>query len=106
MQSIGHLCFSISQYIPSWLKPLPTKEYESLLFEIKKGKIDDVIRNIIGRLGAEDNKKLKRKIRNFVRSFIVPDKKVITVTITTFSFIKVIIVTMTTVVEFALKADN
>lgn len=106
MQSSGLLCFSFSQDIPNWLQPFPTKEYESLLLEIKKGKIDDVMRSIIGRLGAGDNKKLKRQIRNFVRSFIVPDKKVITITITTFSFIKIIIVTMITGDEFALKVEN
>lgn len=83
IQSIAHLCFSISQEKPNWLQQISPKVYGSLLLEIKKGKIDDVIRQIAGRLGADGDKKLKRKIRNFVRSFIVPDRKVIVVPITT-----------------------
>lgn len=67
----------ISKEKPNWLQQVPPKDYDSLLLEIKNGKIDDIIRKMVGLLRAEGDKKLKRKIRNFVRSFIVPTKKVV-----------------------------
>lgn len=70
------MCFCISSEKPKWLRISP-KDYKRLLLKIKKDKTDDIIRKIVEWMGVEGDLKLKRRIRNFARSFIVPDKKVI-----------------------------
>ena len=59
------------------MQQIPLKEYNSLVRRIENGRIDEVIKELVDRLQAESDINLKRKIRNFVRSFIAPDKKVI-----------------------------
>ena len=50
--------------------------YKSLPNALKKGDLERVIVELVRRLNAAGDPQLMRKIRNFVRSLLMPDRKV------------------------------